>query len=468
VIAGPEGQPLSIERTLTIGEYSKLVHDLIQRTFGVCDAALSQAGVVTRDLDGVILVGGPTRLPLIRDAVSEYFQQEPKSDVDPDEVVAMGAAIHAASLVNPTRDDAFLLDVTPLSLRLGVAGGLAESIIERNTPVPIEQTRRFTTFKDFQESVDIRVYQGESRDVQENELLGQFMFSGFEKARRGEVSIDITFEINADGIVDVKAKDLSTGKQASTRITLSAGLSEGEIDNIIQSKRTNRVDSTTNQPTPDGQPADSDEKLVPDVGMLEKPTDSDEKLVRDEGIIDEAILDEEMLSGGGELNEAMPAVGTPDAATEIVGAPLLQPVESAQPKTESVKSEPALRPIEMDDLITDEIEIPPSLMDDDLLPEPAELLPEPAELLPESDDLLEPAELLPESDDLLELEGLEDVQLTPAAIEPAPGGKITAIDEDLTTTTPTVGESEATELEDDLFERPGVDLSELDDDETKV
>jgi molecular chaperone DnaK len=516
VIAGSDGQPLSIERTLTIDEYSKLVHDLIQRTFGVCDAALSQAGVVTRDLDGVILVGGPTRLPLIRDAVSEYFQQELKSDVDPDEVVAMGAAIHAASLVNPTRDDAFLLDVTPLSLRLGVAGGLAESIIERNTPVPIEQTRRFTTFKDYQESVDIRVYQGESRDVQENELLGQFMFSGFEKARRGEISIDITFEINADGIVDVKAKDLSTGKQASTRITLSAGLSEGEIDNIIQSRRTNRVDSTTNQPTPDGQPADSDEKLAPDVGMLEKPadsdeklapdvgmlekpadsdeklapemetlekpTDSDEKLVRDEGILDEAILDEEMLSGD-ELNEAMPAVGTPDAATEIVADPLPQLVESAQPKTEPVKSEPALRPIEMDDLITDEIEIPPSLMNDDLLPESddlvpesaellpesADLLPESAELLPESDDLVpEPAELLPEPDDLLELEGLEDVHLTPAAIEPAPGGKITAIDEDLTTTTPTAGESEATELEDDLFERPGADLSELDDDETKV
>jgi hypothetical protein len=379
-------------------------------------------------------------------------------------VVAMGAAIHAASLVNPTRDDAFLLDVTPLSLRLGVAGGLAESIIERNTPVPIEQTRRFTTFKDYQESVDIRVYQGESRDVQENELLGQFMFSGFNKARRGEVSIDITFEINADGIVDVKAKDLSTGKQASTRITLSAGLSEGDLENIIQSGRTNRVDSTTTQPTQDGQPADcdekltpdvgtlekpadSDEKLAPDVGTLEKPADSDEKLVLDGGILDEAILDEEMLSAEGP-NEVMPAAGTLDAATEIVADPSPQPVEIAQPQTEPVESEPALRPIEMDDLITDEIEIPPSLADDDLLPE-------------SSDDLL------PEFDDLLELEGLEDVKLTPAAIEPPPGGKITAIDEDLTTTTPTLDEPEAAELEDDLFERPGADLSELGDDETK-
>jgi len=516
VIAGPDGQPLSIERTLTIDEYSKLVNDLIQRTFGVCDAALSQAGVLARDLDGVILVGGPTRLPLVREAVTEYFQQEPKTNVDPDEVVAMGAAIHASSLVNPARDDAFLLDVTPLSLRLGVAGDLAESIIERNTPVPIEQTRRFTTFKDFQESVDIRVYQGESRNVQENELLGQFMFSGFEKARRGEVSIDITFEINADGIVDVKAKDLSTGKQASTRITLSAGLSEGAIENIIQSGRTDRVDSMTTEPAQDGQPVGSDEMPTPDVGTpeepndskeklaldeatpeepnnsrekleldkgtLEKPTESDEKLVLDEGILDEAILDEEMLSAGGLdegildekmpvaggldegiLDEKMPTAGgldegipdekmpvaeTLDAATEIVVDPAPQPVETEQPKTESAGSEPKLRPIEMDDLITDEIEIPPSLMDDDLLPEP--------------DDLL------PESDDLLELEGLEDVKLPPAGIEPAPGGKVTAIDEDLTTTAPTLDESEAEGPEEDLFEQPGVDLSNLGDDETKA
>jgi hypothetical protein len=137
----------------------------------------------------------------------------------------------------------------------------------------------------------------------------------------------------------------------------------------------------------------------------------------------------------------MPAAGTLDATTEIVIDPMPQPAEIAQPKTESVKSEPALRPIEMDDLITDEIEIPPSLTDDDLLPE---------------------------SDDLLELEGLEDVKLTPAAIEPAPGGKITAIDEDLTTTTPNLDGSEAEDLEDDLFEQPGTNLSELGDDETKA
>jgi molecular chaperone DnaK len=164
ILTGPDGPRRSIERRITAEDYATLVHDLVQRTFKVCDEALQQAGVIARDLDGVILVGGPTRLPVIREAVRKYFQQEPKVDVDPDQVVAMGAAIHAASLID-TVHKAYLLDVTPLSLRIGVAGGLAETVIERNTPVPIEQTRTFTTFQDDQRSVKIRVYQGEDREA---------------------------------------------------------------------------------------------------------------------------------------------------------------------------------------------------------------------------------------------------------------------------------------------------------------
>ncbi len=240
VAKGTDGQNLSLERRLGIREYAALVNDLILRTFKVCDEALQQAGIVTRDLAGVILVGGPTRLPLIRKAVSDYFQQEPRTDVNPDEVVAMGAALHAASLLAPEQQ-AYLLDVTPLSLRIGVAGGLAETVIERNTPVPIDQTRTFTTFQDFQESVRIRVYQGESRHAAENELLGEFVFGGFAKARRGEVKIEVTFEINSDGIVNVMARDPATGQKASTRITLSSGLTEEEIQRIIVRGRTDQV-----------------------------------------------------------------------------------------------------------------------------------------------------------------------------------------------------------------------------------
>jgi len=241
IITAPDGTSRSIERTLTTQEFTSLVMDLIQRTFKVCDEALQQAGIVARDVDGVILVGGPTRLPVIRNAVAEYFQQEPKADVDPDEVVAMGAAIHAASLTDSAGGDAYLLDVTPLTLQIGVAGGLCEPVIERNTPVPIEQTRVFTTVKDDQESVTIRVFQGESRESSDNELLGQFEFSGFKRGRRGEVEIDVTFEINTDGIVNVTAADRSTGQRASTRITLSSGLSEGEIRDIMDRGVAERV-----------------------------------------------------------------------------------------------------------------------------------------------------------------------------------------------------------------------------------
>ena len=244
IYTAPGRPPCSIQRTLGEREFAQLVNDLILRTFKVCDEALQQANVIARDLDGVILVGGPTRLPMIREAVRHYFQQEPKTDVDPDQVVAMGAAIHAASLVSSDQE-AFLLDVTPLSLRIGVAGAMAESVIERNTPVPIEQTRTFTTFQDDQESVQIRVYQGESRVADENELLGQFEFSGFRKARRGEVAIDVTFEINADGIVNVTARDQETGKQSSTSITLSSGLSENELKSIIEEARTDRVQTAS-------------------------------------------------------------------------------------------------------------------------------------------------------------------------------------------------------------------------------
>ena len=240
VARGEDGSPLSIERTLTIDEFSKLTNDLIQRTFKVCDEALQQAGVLARELDGVVLVGGPTRLPLIQDAVKAYFQMDPKTDVDPDVVVAMGAAIHASELVAP-QQQAFLLDVTPLSLQVGVAGGLCEPVIERNTPVPIEQSRTFTTVQDDQETVVIRVYQGEGKQAEENELLGQFEFSGFPKARRGQVEIKVTFAINSDGIVDVTASEPGTGEQASTRITLSSGLSDEELQSILSENRTDRV-----------------------------------------------------------------------------------------------------------------------------------------------------------------------------------------------------------------------------------
>ena len=207
---------------------AQLTMDLVQRTFKVCDEALQSAGLTVNDLDGVILVGGPTRLPLIRDSVQHYFNREPTMGIDPDEVVAMGASIQAHALMDAD-STAFLLDVTPLTLRLGTVGGYSEEIIARNTPVPIDRTRTFVTSRDNQELVRIRIFQGESNRQEENELLGEFEFTGFRVAMRGEVKIEVTFEIDSDGILNVSARDPESGTQASTTVNLSSGLSVDEI-----------------------------------------------------------------------------------------------------------------------------------------------------------------------------------------------------------------------------------------------
>ena len=316
VMNGPDGQPRSLQRRITIGEFAQLINDLIQRTFKVCDEAMQQADLTVRDLDGVILVGGPTQLPIIRDGVQAYFQQEPRTDVDPDEVVAQGAAIHAASLVN-MEQNAFLLDVTPLDLRIGVAGGMAEPVIERNTPVPIEQSRSFTTFKDFQESVEIRVYQGGSRQADENELLGQFQFTGFRRARRGEVTIDVTFSINADGIVEVTASDPETGERSSTAITLSSGLSDQDLQQILSEDRTNRVKTAVGPAAGSAGPARN----------VAAPLGGDELEVLDEG---------EIFDGEGEPVELISTTDLGGDPSEVVP---LGNVDRAAGKDDSVREQ---------------------------------------------------------------------------------------------------------------------------------
>jgi molecular chaperone DnaK len=205
----------------------------VQRTFKVCDEALQSAKMTAGDVDAVILVGGPTRLPIIRHSVRHYFGKEALTDIDPDEVVSLGAAIQANALVHAGAGSAgpssYLLDVTPLTLRVGTVGGFTEPVIAKNTPIPIEMSKTFTTSRDGQDRVRIRVYQGESKRAEECELLGEFEFTGFRIAYRGEVQIQVTFEIDSNGIVNVVATDLETGQKASTTINLSSGLSEKDI-----------------------------------------------------------------------------------------------------------------------------------------------------------------------------------------------------------------------------------------------
>lgn len=221
------GRFRDLSMNLSTREFSRMSMDLIQRTFKVTDEALQAAKMIASDLDGVIMVGGPTRLPFIRQAVEHYFQSAPKAGVNPDQVVALGAALQAHSLEHdgpPT----MLLDVTPLTLRIGTVGDYTEAIIEKNTPIPLERTRTFTTTIDGQEMVMVRILQGEDRSAKECELLGEFEFSGLRPAPRGAVRIEVTFEIDVNGIVHVSAKDLETGRIASTTINLSSGLSDAE------------------------------------------------------------------------------------------------------------------------------------------------------------------------------------------------------------------------------------------------
>jgi molecular chaperone DnaK len=228
---------LELRQSLGADQFNRMVMDLVQRTFKVCDEALQSARLTAGDIDAVILVGGPTRLPIVRNSVRHYFQKEPMTGIDPDQVVALGASIQAAALMNEgaaaSGQASYLLDVTPLSLRVGTVGGFTERIIEKNTPIPIEKSKTFTTSRDGQERVKIRVYQGESNKAEGCELLGEFEFSGFRIAYRGEVQIQVTFEIDPNGIVHVAATDLETGQRASTTISLSSGLSETDIQSAI-------------------------------------------------------------------------------------------------------------------------------------------------------------------------------------------------------------------------------------------
>jgi molecular chaperone DnaK len=233
ICQSPEGQVLNLTAHLNADQFNKMVMDLVQRTFKVCDEALQSARLTASDVDAVILVGGPTRLPIVRNSVRHYFQRDAMAGIDPDEVVALGASIQASALLN--RDAAtygqasYLLDVTPLTLRVGTVGGFTEKIIDKNTPIPIEKSKTFTTSRDGQDRVKIRVYQGESNRAEECELLGEFEFTGFRIGYRGEVQIQVTFEIDSNGIVNVAATDLETGQKTSTTISLSSGLSEQDL-----------------------------------------------------------------------------------------------------------------------------------------------------------------------------------------------------------------------------------------------
>ena len=233
--------PKHLQVSLSRAKFEQMIDPIVERTLGPCRQAIKDAGVSASDIDEVIMVGGSTRIPLVQEKVSKLFGKEPNRSVNPDEVVAVGAAIQGGVLSGDVKD-LLLLDVTPLSLGIETLGGVMTVLIQRNTTIPTRKSETFSTAADNQTAVDVQVYQGERPMAKDNRMLGNFRLDGIPPAPRGVPQVEVTFDIDANGILNVTAKDKATGKEQHITITSSSGLSKDEVDKLVKEAQANEAD----------------------------------------------------------------------------------------------------------------------------------------------------------------------------------------------------------------------------------
>jgi molecular chaperone DnaK len=293
IISNARNEALHLQRVLARHQLEELTADLVQRTVETCSQTLEEAGLGKDEIDEVILVGGMTRMPLVQRSVADFFEREPCKGVHPDEVVALGASIQGMALTQEA-SGMILLDVTPHTLGIMVVGGFFEELIPLNTTVPTSRSKVFTTVRENQTAVKILVMQGESHRAEDNELLGEFILTGLRRAPAGQVEVEVSFEINADGIVSVHAKDLETNQQQSITVTATSGLTKDEIQNMVGDAKefavARRAEDETEQVVQEAQKLISQiESLFPEVEQVVAGSDFGRDAIdKARGVVDKA------------------------------------------------------------------------------------------------------------------------------------------------------------------------------------